>query len=89
LVSPSYDSLISKAVPEENRGLAYGLFWTSVSLLALPAPYLGGILWDRFTPRTPFIITTIVVLLSILPVWFKFKLPDKQAKPRGTNAIVT
>jgi MFS family permease len=78
MVGPSYDSLISKAVPEENRGLAYGLFWTSISLLALPAPYLGGLLWDNFTPRTPFIITTVVVLISIVPVWFKFKLPEKQ-----------
>ncbi len=77
MVSPSYDSLISKVVPEENRGLAYGLFWTSISLLALPAPYLGGLLWDNFTPRTPFIITTVVVLLSIIPVWFKFRLPEK------------
>ena len=53
-IPPNYDSLISKAVPEENRGLAYGLFWTSISLLALPAPYIGGLLWDNFTPRTPF-----------------------------------
>ncbi len=81
LVIPSYDSLISKVVPEQNRGLAYGLFWTSISLLALPAPYLGGLLWDNFTPRTPFIITTAIVLLSILPVWYKFKLPDKQTEP--------
>ena len=83
LVGPSYDSLISKVVPEENRGLAYGLFWTSISLLALPAPYIGGLLWDRFTPRTPFIITTIVVLLSVIPVWFKFRLPQNP-KPDET-----
>jgi MFS family permease len=85
LVHPSYDSLISKAVPEKNRGLAYGLFWTSISLLALPAPYLGGILWDRFTPRTPFIITAVVVLISILPVWFKFKLPEKDNNTDHTS----
>ena len=82
IVSPSYDSLISKVVPEENRGLAYGLFWTSISLLALPAPYLGGLLWDNYTPRTPFIITTVVVLLSIIPVWLKFKLPEKGTEPK-------
>lgn len=78
LVRPSYDSLISKAVPEENRGLAYGLFWTSISLLALPAPYMGGVLWDYFTPRTPFIITAVIVLLSVIPVWFKFNVSEKE-----------
>jgi MFS family permease len=87
LVGPSYDSLISKAVPEENRGLAYGLFWTSISLLALPAPYLGGLLWDNFTPRTPFIITTVVVVLSIIPVWFKFRLPEKDEKQGSGRTI--
>ena len=80
LVGPSYDSLISKAVPQENRGLAYGLFWTSISFLALPAPYIGGLLWDRFTPRVPFIITAAVVLFSTIPVWFKFRVPKQDEK---------
>ena len=86
LVMPSYDSLISKAVPEQNRGLAYGLFWTSISLLALPAPYLGALLWDRFTPRTPFAITAAVVLLSIIPVWFKFRVPSEQNAAQSAAA---
>ena len=86
VVSPSYDSLISKVVPEQNRGLAYGLFWTSVSLLALPAPYLGGLLWDNFTPRTPFIITAVVVLLSTIPVWFKFKPPEEASETQTSAA---
>jgi len=86
LVGPSFDSLISKAVPEQSRGLAYGLFWTSISLLALPAPYLGGLLWDRFTPRMPFIITAGVVLLSIIPVWFKFRVTAEQAPAQNVPA---
>jgi MFS family permease len=76
IMDPSFDSLISKAVPEKNRGLAYGLFFSSISLLALPAPYLGGTLWERFTPRTPFIITAIFTAVVIIPVWFKFKIPS-------------
>ena len=71
---PAYDSLISKIVPEKNRGLAYALLWTSVSLLALPSPYVGGLLWEKFSPQTPFILTAVVVLLTTIPVWFKFKL---------------
>ncbi len=78
LSGPPFDSLISKAVPEENRGLAYGLFWTSISLLGLPAPYLGGLMWENVSPRAPFIITAGVVLLSILPAWLKFRLPQEK-----------
>lgn len=86
LIWPAYDSLISKAVPEENRGLAYGLFWTSISLLALPAPYLGARLWDLYTPRTPFIITAIIIIAAIVPVWFKLKLPEKRPQEVTTAA---
>jgi MFS family permease len=87
LGGPAYDSLISKIVPEENRGIAYGLMWTSVSLLALPAPYLGGLLWEQVSPRAPFIITAVIVLLTTIPVWFKFRLPeDKPTKDAAIQA---
>jgi MFS family permease len=77
LMTPAYQSLISKAVPTELRGTAFGLFSTSLGLVSLPAPWIGGQLWARVSPRFPFIITGIVVLLSIIPVMIKFRLPDK------------
>ncbi len=77
VMHPAYDALIAKVVPERMRGLVFGLFATSLGLLSLPAPWLGGLLWERFSPRLPFAITVVAVLLSIIPVWFKFKLPEK------------
>lgn len=76
LLSPAYSSLISKAVPEKLRGTAFGLFSTSLGLISLPAPALGALLWDSVNPRFPFILTAAVVLLTIIPVWLKFKLPQ-------------
>jgi MFS family permease len=77
LMSPAYNSLISKAIPEKVRGTAFGLFSTSLGLVSLPAPALGAQLWSRFGPRTPFNITAALALLILFPVWFKFKLPPK------------
>jgi MFS family permease len=74
---PAYDSLISKVVPEEKRGLAYGLFGTSLGLLSLPFPWIGAQLWERIGPQAPFWITFAACLISIPIAWFKFKLPDK------------
>ena len=74
LMTPPYQSLISKAVPRRLRGVAFGLFSTSVGLLSLPAPYIGAMLWENYDPRLPFAITAVVCLLSIIPVWLKFKL---------------
>ena len=81
LMGPAYQSLISKAVPREVRGTAYGLFSTSLGLVSLPAPWLGAQLWERFSPRAPFTITAAAALLSIVPVWLKFKLPRSPAGP--------
>jgi MFS family permease len=83
LGGPAYDSLISKVVPEENRGIAYGMIWTSVSLLALPSPYLGGLLWEQLSPQAPFAITAVVVLLTAIPVWLKFRLPEEDSPEKS------
>lgn len=83
LMGPAYQSLISKAVPREVRGTAFGLFSTSLGLVSLPAPWLGAQLWERISPRLPFTITAVSALLSIVPVWLKFRLPREQAGPPG------
>jgi MFS family permease len=75
LMSPAYQSLISKAVPEKVRGTAFGLFNTSLGLVSLPAPAVGAQLWSRLGPRFPFSVTAWLSLLILIPVWFKFKLP--------------
>jgi MFS family permease len=74
-IVPGYQSLISKVVPPHLRGTAFGLFSTSLGLISLPAPYLGSLLWKNISPQFPFAVTAVVSLLSIIPVWLKFKLP--------------
>ena len=73
LVTPAYQSLISKAVPQRLRGVAFGLFSTSLGLVSLPAPMIGGWLWENVNPQFPFYLTAFASLLSIIPVWLKFK----------------
>lgn len=86
MMSPAYNSLISKAVPEKLRGTAFGLFSTSLGVVSLPAPWLGGQLWTRFSPRLPFYITAAASLFTIVPVWAKFKLPKKTEQEAATDS---
>ena len=72
---PAYDSLISKVVPEEKRGLAFGLFGTSLGLLSLPFPWVGAQLWEHLGPQVPFWATVAATLISIPIAWYKFVLP--------------
>jgi hypothetical protein len=51
------------------------LFSTSLGIISLPSPWIGAQLWERYSPQFPFTITAIAILLSIIPVWLKFKLP--------------
>lgn len=80
LMAPAYDSLVSKAFPEKMRGIDFGLFQTSLGLISLPAPAIGAQLYERFGPRFPIRLTAYLTLLTILPVWFKFRL-EKEANP--------
>ena len=78
LLSPAYQSLVSKVVPQKNLGIFTGMFRSSLGLISLPAPLIGAQLWERFNPRVPFIITGILALISVIPTWFKFKIPDDE-----------
>ena len=80
---PAYDSLISKAVPEDRRGLAFGLFGTSLGILSLPFPWIGAQLWERVGPQTPFWITAVAILICIPIAWSKFVLPQEVPATEG------
>lgn len=78
VLMPAYDSLISKVIPEDKRGLAFGFFGTSLGILSLPMPWIGAQLWERFTPQTPFWVTAVVCAITVPIAWAKFVLPKTQ-----------
>jgi MFS family permease len=78
LIDPSYNALISKVVPSNLRGTAFGLFATSIGLISLPAPYIGAWLWERFSPQIPFYFPLIATLLLLPIMWIKFRLPHQK-----------
>ena len=77
LAGPASRSLVSKAVPEEQRGIAFGLTLTSRGLVSLPSPYVGGLLWDRFNPKAPFLVTVIGCIGLSLLAFIKLKVPKE------------
>ena len=77
LMSPAYQSLLSKVLPQKLRGTGFGLVQSGLGLFSLPAPAIGARLYENISPTTPFWITAWASLLAIIPVIFKFKLTDK------------
>jgi len=94
MLNPAYQSLISKVVPQNMLGVFQGVFYSSIGLISLPAPYIGAYLWENFTPKLPFQITAAVAILSVIPIWFKFKIPKKteapteQTSPEKENSLL-
>ncbi|TFG82010.1 MAG: MFS transporter [Spirochaetales bacterium] len=80
MLSPAYQSLISKSVPESLRGIAFGFLSTSNGFVALPAPWIGAMLWKGVAPIAPFWITAAAMLLIVPPVLAKFKLEKIETK---------
>jgi hypothetical protein len=87
LLAPSASSLISKAVPQNLRGVAYGLVATTISIFSLPAPWLGSQIWEFLGPRYPFLFSVAIGSLLIVPVWFKLRMPStSKRKPSASEA---
>jgi MFS family permease len=79
LLSPAYQSLISKVVPRERLGAFNGLFHGSLGFISLGAPWAGAQLWERISPGFPFAITGLVALMTIVPIWLKFRVPPGES----------
>jgi hypothetical protein len=69
--------LISKVIPHNKLGAFNGIFYGSIGLISLPAPYLGTLMWEKIDPRAPFVVAAAAALLTIVPIWYKFKVPKE------------
>lgn len=77
LLSPAYQSLLSKVLPERLRGTGFGLIHASLGIFSLPAPAIGSLLWKTISPQAPFYITAVFALITVVPAWLKFKLTKR------------
>jgi MFS family permease len=90
LLSPAYQSLVSKVVPQKMLGTFTGLFRSSLGIISLPAPYIGARLWETFSPKVPFTITAIAAAITIIPTWLYFIVPvEKDAPVDGSTPVPT
>lgn len=85
MLGPAYQSLISKVVPPKLLGTFSGVFHSSLGFISLPAPWIGAQLWERFSPQTPFMVTAVAALLIVVPIYYKFRLPDKKEPDGGSS----
>lgn len=73
---PALDVLIARGVSKHLRGLAYAFVATSLGIISLPAPWIGSQIWVTFGPKAPFILTSILGILALIPAWLRLRLPE-------------
>jgi len=55
---------IADQVPSGHRGKAYGLYNSLVGIITLPASFICGYLWDKYSPATPFYFSAGIATLA-------------------------
>ena len=70
IAEPAFDVVLVRAAPKGQLGLTFGLFRSIASFLAMPAPYLGSLLWEQFSPYLPFGVGLIFLVIAMFFTWF-------------------
>ncbi|MBN1200671.1 MAG: MFS transporter [Anaerolineae bacterium] len=78
-IGPAFSSLVSKAVPRESLGITWGVFWTALGVLAIPAPYIGGLLYEHIAPEAAFVTAAVGALLTAPLAVRWLRLPGEKA----------
>jgi len=75
----SYQTWMLELVPSEKRGRWLGVTNTVNSLVRIPAPIIGGMLYDGVNPGLIFLISVILEAVIRLPIVY-FKIPETLKK---------
>lgn len=67
---PVHKTFIAELSPTEYRASLLGGFQTVIGLFAFPASFLAGILWDKIDIVTPFYLSIILTLISLILIMF-------------------
>jgi MFS family permease len=83
MAGSSYQTWMLELVPPEKRGRWMGITNTFNSLIRIPAPIIGGIIYQSINPELIFIIPFFLSLLVRIPIIY-FKVPETLRKASDT-----
>jgi len=76
--TPAQRALLANSVSEEQRGEAMGRLSAFRGLIGFPAPYIGGLLYDRFGFRAPIMANLVGVAIALVTVAIAVKEPVRE-----------
>lgn len=61
----AWQALMADLVPREKRGTVNGIIGTVTGLVGAPSSWIGGYMWENYSPETPFQATLVLGLLAL------------------------
>lgn len=83
------NAMVADLVPDNLRGTAYGTYNAVIGLLAFPASFIAGILWqgigawNGFGPAAPFLFGGVLALIAALLMAFWMPKPGPNSSTGG------
>ena len=68
---PAYNVAVAEGSSQQERGKAYSKMNTLRTALSIPAPQIGGFLYDNIAVSTPFITSAILMIVNISILLYK------------------
>ena len=73
LWSPAEQTWVANNVDPNERAKSIGGYSTFRGLVALPGPFIGGLIYDRYGYTAPMAINFVLLIVDILLLWFLIK----------------
>ena len=68
---PAYNVMIANYSSQEKRGKAYSKMNIFRTALAIPAPQIGGYLYDTLSFAVPFLLSIVLMATNISIIWYR------------------
>jgi len=78
--APAQQALLANSVSEEQRGEAMGRLSAFRGLIGFPAPYIGGLLYDRFGFRAPILANLVGLVIALVAIILAVREPSRGGK---------
>ena len=83
LWSPAEQAWVAKNVDPAERAKSIGGYSTFRGLVALPGPFIGGLLYDRYGYTAPLLVNLALAVFDVFLLWFLIK--DNAREQAGLN----
>ncbi len=75
---PAHQTLLANSVPAKQLGEAMGRLSAFRVLIGFPAPYIGGLLYDRFGFQAPILANLVGVVIALVAILVAVKEPPRE-----------